>query len=225
MTSPSSACTWSPLTAPSPMAISRSPASARADSRRSTKRRAATMVAVSISRLVGIDDPTALMCTPSFSQRCSKIGSGLAVTVAMMSADRTAASGLAAASIGTWKRGRSSEDRAAACSALRLQIRTLRSGRTAAIASRWVRACTPAPRMASSPASGRASRSVATPDTAAVRIAVMAAPSMRALRRPVSASKSSTAPWWVSMPRLALPGKTDTAFMPSAPSCPLAGAM
>src|SRR5205809_2178288 len=67
-TSPSSACTWSPLTAPSRIGISRSPASASADSRRSTNSRAAAMVALSISREVGIDDPTALMCTPSFSQ-------------------------------------------------------------------------------------------------------------------------------------------------------------
>src|SRR5438874_170143 len=139
-TSPSSACTWSFLTAPSSIGISRSPASASADSRRSTNRRAAAMVDVSISREVGIDDPTALMCTPSLSQPRCRIGSALAVTVATMSAPRTAASALASASTGKLKRDVCSRARAAARSGLRLQIRTRRSGRTAAIASTWVRA-------------------------------------------------------------------------------------
>jgi len=65
-----------------------------------------------------------------------------------------------------------------ALAAVRLHTRTRRSGRTARIAARWVRAWTPAPRMARSPALSRASARVATPLHAAVRIAVMLLASM-----------------------------------------------
>ena len=80
----------------------------------------------------------------------------------------------------------------------------------------------PHPRMASSAAFGDAPIvSVATPETAAVRIAVIVAPSIRAASRPVSGSNRSTAPWCVSMPRAEFPGKTETAFIPSAAAWPL----
>jgi hypothetical protein len=49
--------------------------------------------------------------------------------------------------------------------------------------------------MARSPASGRASVRVATPLTAAVRIAVMALASITATGLPTCGSNMSTAPW------------------------------
>ena len=57
-----------------------------------------------------------------------------------------------------------------------LQTRTSRNFRTSRSASRWLRACTPEPRMASTEASARASASVATAEAAAVRISVIKPP-------------------------------------------------
>ena len=88
-----------------------------------------------------------------------------------------------------------------------LATRTRRIVRTARIASRWVRACTPDPTIARSPASSFASRRVASPLTAAVRTAVIDVASIIARRRPRPASKSSTAPWWESMSVPSLRGK------------------
>ena len=68
------------------------------------------------------------------------------------------------------------------------------SGRTAAMASRCARAWTPVPMMASSVASARASSSVATADTAAVRISVTAEALSMASGSPVCALDSSTTP-------------------------------
>ena len=70
--------------------------------------------------------------------------------------------------------------------------------------------------MLKSPASSRASAPAATPETAAVRTAVTADALTKASGSPVSALKSSTAPWWESRPRAALPGKTQMAFRPKA---------
>ena len=55
------------------------------------------------------------------------------------------------------------------------------------------RDCTPVPRIASTRASGRASRRVASAAAAAVRIAVMYVPSMSATGVPVAGSKSAMA--------------------------------
>jgi hypothetical protein len=68
--------------------------------------------------------------------------------------------------------------------------------------------------MASVVASGRASASVATADTAAVRISVTAEGLAIASGCPVRPSNSSTAPWCESRPIAVLPGCTHTAFSP-----------
>ena len=60
--------------------------------------------------------------------------------------------------------------------------------------------------------SGRASSRVATAETAAVRIAVIAPAFTSARVAPVSPSKSATKPWWLSSPRAAFPGTTQTVF-------------
>ncbi len=61
---------------------------------------------------------------------------------------------------------------------------------------------------------------VATPDTAAVRMAVMAEAFRKASGSPVSPLKSVTAPWCASRPCARFPGKTPTIFTPKAPSEP-----
>ena len=86
--------------------------------------------------------------------------------------------------------------------------------RTSGIASRCDFACTPAPRIASVCASSRASSFVATAETAAVRMAVIAEAFMTASSSPVSPLCRSTAPRCVSRPRAGLPGKTQTSFSP-----------
>lgn len=75
--------------------------------------------------------------------------------------------------------------------------------------------------MASSVASGRASSSVATADTAAVRISVTAEAFSSASGKPVPALDSSTTPWWESSPRAGLPGMTQIALTAKAGSRPL----
>ncbi len=66
--------------------------------------------------------------------------------------------------------------------------------------------------MPSSRASSRASNRVATAETAAVRIAVIAEAFISARTSPVSPSKSVTVPWCASSPRFGLSGKTQTVF-------------
>ena len=68
-----------------------------------------------------------------------------------------------------------------------------------------------------------ASRRVATPETAAVRTAVIAPAFRIAFVSPVSPSKSATKPWCESRPRALFPGKIATAF--SAYSGALAAAV
>ncbi len=70
------------------------------------------------------------------------------------------------------------------------------------------------PMMARSPTSGRASSRVATPLTAAVRIAVMAVQSIIARSRPCSSSKSSTTPWCESYSVPKFPGKAAMILTP-----------
>ena len=113
----------------------------------------------------------------------------------MMSAPRTASRTERTGSTGMFHRADSRRAKRAARPGFWLATRTLRMGRTASMASRCVRAWTPEPMIARSPASSRARSRVATPLTAAVRIAVIEVASMMARRLPVSASKSRTAPW------------------------------
>ena len=84
----------------------------------------------------------------------------------------------------------------------RLHCRISASPRTARIASVWERACTPAPRIATVRAPGRASARVATAETAAVRISVIGEAFRIACNSPVSPSWRSTAPWCASSPRV-----------------------
>ena len=137
------------------------------------------------------------------------------VTVQIRSAPSTACWALATACTG---RPVSLDSRSAKASALpagRLKTRTRRTGRTASMACRWVWACVPAPMMARSEALGRASRSVATPLTAAVRMAVIEVASTMARSRPRSVSKTSTTPWWVSYSLPKLAGKAAITLTPT----------
>ena len=170
------------------------------------------MVSESSSRVAEIDEPTALTCVPGASQARSTIGSRAEVAVTTTSASRSASSALAAASTGNG--ASDSATSASTASGVRLHTRARSNRPSAAIASRCERACTPAPRIASSFASGLARARVATAETAAVRMAVTAEPSSTARSWPVSPSKSSTPPWWASRPFAGFPGKMQTAFRP-----------
>ena len=74
--------------------------------------------------------------------------------------------------------------------------------------------------MASVDASSRASSFVASAETAAVRMAVMAEAFMMASGSPVSPLCRITAPRWVSRPRAGLPGKRQISFSPQAGRAP-----
>src|SRR5581483_1453217 len=181
--SPSSARMCSGPIAPSRWAKRKSPDSFSVDSRRSTKSAAAAIVAVSSSRVVGTLEPTALTCTPGFSHSRRTTGSASAVTVQRTSASRTASSALPTLSAPS------------SVLPLALHTSTRSKPRTACIASRCERACVPVPRIASVPTSARASRRVATADTAAVRTAVIPPAFTIARGSPVSPSNSATNPW------------------------------
>ena len=79
-------------------------------------------------------------------------------------------------------------------------------GRAVQAAQTWVNACAPAPIQRSVLASGRASNSVAFPETAPVRSAVRKVPSRIASGWPVSASSSATIARIVGRPRAAFVG-------------------
>ncbi len=99
--------------------------------------------------------------------------------------------------------------------------RTCSQSRTPASDRRWALPWTPAPRIASTRASGLASARVATAVTAAVRISVTAEALRIAVGMPVSPSNSVTVPWWVSSPRDGLLGIRHSALSPNvAPSPP-----
>ena len=99
-------------------------------------------------------EPTALTCAPGASHSRRTIGSRAVVQVQTTSAPRSASS--------------------AVPPSRRLQVRISASPRTALIASACERAWTPAPRMATIRAPPGASARVATAETAAVRISVIA---------------------------------------------------
>ena len=140
--------------------------------------------------------PTALTCVPARSHAPSSTGSREAVTVQTMSASATASRALGGRldRRSRW-RFRAASTKRATWAGSRLHTRTRRSGRTSATASRCVAAWTPLPSRARVLASARASARVATPDTAAVRMAVIELASITARRRPRSVSNRSTAPW------------------------------
>ena len=79
-----------------------------------------------------------------------------------------------------------------------LHTLTSRNSRTSRSASRWLRACTPEPMIASTEALDLARCSVATAETAAVRISVMSRPSIVTRGSPVSGLKRRIA-WWVGI--------------------------
>ena len=101
-----------------------------------------------------------------------------AVVVQMISAPRRPLLLSQLASPGSRCRWDSRWRNAATLSVLRLHMRTLAIALASIIAARCVFACTPLPSMANDFASERASNRVATPLTAAVRIAVIALASM-----------------------------------------------
>ena len=67
---------------------------------------------------------------------------------------------------------------------------------------------------------GRASARVATAETAAVRISVIADAFSSARSCPVSPSWRRTAPWWASSPRAGLPGAITISFSDQAGRSP-----
>jgi len=71
--------------------------------------------------------------------------------------------------------------------------------------------------MASAMGTLRASSRVASADPAAVRIAVMAVPSISATGEPVSGSNTAITAWWVGIVVPALPGNRLTSFVTRAP--------
>ena len=115
-------------------------------------------------------DPTELTCAPGLSHSKRTTGSGEAVVAWTTSAPRTASS-----------------------NSPRPATRTSAKSRARGNISCDERDCTPVPRIASTRASGRASRRVASAAAAAVRIAVMYVPSMSATGVPVFGSKSAMA--------------------------------
>src|SRR5216684_4186189 len=96
----------------------------------------------------------------------------------------------------------------------RVQLALVGLAGTAAIAARWVRAWTPDPTIARTEASSRARARVAAPETAAVRIAVIADPFIIARSRPSSLLNSRTPPWCASKPFPGFPGKTQIILSP-----------
>ena len=95
---------------------------------------------------------------------------------------------------------------------MRDAMRIRSNGRASSIAAMCGCAWWPEPTIASSVASSRASSLVATPETAAVRIAVIADAFISARTSPVSPENSVTVPWCGSSPRAALSGKRQIVF-------------
>ena len=149
-------------------------------------------------RNFGVHAPTAFMCAPFAIHSPASTGFCAEVQVQMMSASATAARALGATWTSILCRSDSRSAKRRALDSVRLHTWTSLISRARRMASRWVLACTPEPRMARLEASLRASSRVATPLAAAVRMAVIELASMAANRQPCSVSKRSTAPWWAS---------------------------
>ena len=192
--SPISPLMWSSSMAPSFLGKRKSPASFRVDSRRSTKSLDFTIAGVSSSRAKGTLDPTALMWVPGEIHSPFKMGSVADETVQIISAPSTASLTVSNAFMGVRLCAEAWSANFWAFLNFRLQTRTPVRLRAIPMASRWVRACTPDPNIASSAASFRASNRVATPLTAAVRMAVILPASITASRRPFWVSNSITVP-------------------------------
>ena len=146
-------------------------------------------------------EPTAFTCVPGASHSRRRIGSCALVQVHTTSAPWSTAS--------------------AVPPSRRLHDRISTSPSTARIASAWERACTPAPRIATVRAPGRASARVATAETAAVRISVIGEAFRIACNSPVSPSWRRTAPWCASSPRAELPGAITISFSDHVDPSPL----
>ena len=112
------------------------------------------------------------MCAPSETSAESSTGIFDAVASTMMCAPRAASEADAAARIGS-AGVECSRANASQCARVGLQTRTSASAATCRSASRWLRACTPLPMIASVFASRRARSLADTADTAAVRASVM----------------------------------------------------
>ena len=99
---------------------------------------------------------------------------------------------------------------------------TCHTGRTARIAMRCPLAWTPAPKITSRSASWLARCRVASPETAAVRSAVNAAPSMTAAGSLVPGANKTYTAWISGRPRFGFEGLTVTSLIP-VPGSPTAG--
>ncbi len=192
--------------APSWIGSSRSPDSRNAPARESTYTRARRTASVSSSRQSGRGAPTALICAPSASHAPRRTGADADVAVTIISAPRTASSADAHAVMGALAWGCMSVRNRWTRLGVRDHTRTCRSGRAARMASRWLRAWTPAPSTARIPASFRASARVAAADVAAVRISVISRPSIMDSNSPVALSHKSTTARCVGRSRAALRG-------------------
>src|ERR1039457_4475407 len=161
--------------------------------------------------LLGRHAPTETTCAPGATQASSTTGVAEVVASTTTSAPRTASAALRHTRTGA-------ADSAANCrtwSGVGLQSRTSEKERHSVNAARWLRACTPEPRMASTAASARTMYFAETAETAAVRISVMRRPSIRAMSAPVSGSSSRMLARWVGKPRAWLAPITATSLAPS----------
>ena len=144
--------------------------------------------------------------------RPNRMGESAWVQAQITSASDTASLKESVAEAGMLSSVESSWARDLALARLRPAIRISEMGRTRGMATAWALAWTPVPRMARTPALGRASRRVARAEPAAVRMAVMCSPSMMAAGAPVWASKTAIRAWWLGTPRAWLWGNMLTSL-------------
>ena len=145
---------------------------------------------------------------PGASHSRFRIGSAALVQAQTTSAPATASSKVSNAVAPV------SSANACACSGSRLAIRTSWKSRTRPTARGASAPWTPAPRIASTRESSRASARVETAAPPPVRMAVMCVPSITAIGVPVSASKTAISAWCEG----SCSGKSVTSFAASTPS-------
>ena len=154
-TSPSSPATCAASKRPSRMPCTTSPDSTRAAARESTTSRPRATSAGAISRWSGRQAPTEITCAPGATQASSTTGVGDDVTSTTMSAPSHGVLGRRAGADRRAARPAMSATKRSRLRGCGLHTRTSLSGRTSASASRWLRAWTPVPMMASRRRVGR----------------------------------------------------------------------
>ena len=155
-----------------------------------------------ISRRSAWFAPVALTCASSSTHVLSSTGSLAYVAVITTWAPRTHASAVGAAVTSTPNAALARAAKLSRFSGLRLYTRTACARRTVSTASSWVHACVPLPISATVLTSAGASRSVATPVAAPVRIWPRWLASISASGSALAASYSST--WKCIAPRFTL---------------------